>query len=225
MNQLNGTTSMTDLLDVYFTDINTGTIVGLGGTILYTFNGGVTWTTQSSGTTVNLSGISFTDANTATAVGDSGIILRTTNGGSNWTIQSIDKTTDLNGISFTNANTGNVVGDGGIILRTTTGGTVTSVKGRQNSKVQLSEQFALEQNYPNPFNPSTTISFNLSTKSFVKLKIFDIIGREVATLINGEMSAGNHSQQWNAMNMSTGVYFYQLQAGSFSETKKLIIIK
>lgn len=85
--------------------------------------------------------------------------------------------------------------------------------------------FSLNQNYPNPFNPSTIISFSVPIKSHVTLKVFDILGREVATLVSEEMSAGNHSQQWNAVNISSGVYFYRLQAGSYTETKKLVLLR
>ncbi len=83
----------------------------------------------------------------------------------------------------------------------------------------------LSQNYPNPFNPTTSISFSLPSKSFVSLKVFDILGREVATLVYEEMPAGSYSRQWNATNMSSGIYFYRLQAGSFTETKKLILLR
>jgi hypothetical protein len=101
-------------------------------------------------------------------------------------------------------------------------GTYTSVQ----FKNQLdANNFILHQNYPNPFNPSTIISFSLPSKSFVSLKVFDLIGREVATILSQEMQAGSHSQQWNTTNMTSGVYFYRLQAGSFIETKKLIMLK
>jgi hypothetical protein len=89
----------------------------------------------------------------------------------------------------------------------------------------LPKTFELYQNYPNPFNPSTTISFLLPSKSFVSLKIFDLLGRKVATIVSEEMLAGSYSQQWNAANLSSGIYFYRLQAGSFTETKKLILLK
>jgi hypothetical protein len=84
----------------------------------------------------------------------------------------------------------------------------------------------LAQNYPNPFNPSTTIAFAIPVKSQVTLKIFDILGREIATLMNNEIvAAGNHTKQWNAANMPSGVYFYKLQARSFTATKKLVLMK
>jgi hypothetical protein len=85
--------------------------------------------------------------------------------------------------------------------------------------------FSLNQNYPNPFNPATTISFTLPSKSFVSLKVFDLLGREVATLVNEQKSAGTYTQKWNAANVSSGIYFYRLQADKFTETKKLLLLK
>jgi hypothetical protein len=92
----------------------------------------------------------------------------------------------------------------------------------------------LNQNYPNPFwsgatsrsagNPATTISFSLPSKSFVSLKVFDALGREVSTLLYEELSSGSYSEQWNAVGLPSGVYFYRLQAGSFTETKKLVLL-
>jgi len=86
-------------------------------------------------------------------------------------------------------------------------------------------QFGLEQNYPNPFNPSTTISFSLSHQSFISLKVFNLIGREVATIESGEMPAGNYTRIWNATNISSGIYFCRLQADTYTETKKLVLLK
>ena len=87
------------------------------------------------------------------------------------------------------------------------------------------DQFALHQNYPNPFNPSTTFSFSLPSKSFTTLKVFDLIGREVATIVNEDLQTGNYSRQWVAQGLSSGVYFYRLQAGKYIETRKLILLK
>jgi S-formylglutathione hydrolase FrmB len=85
--------------------------------------------------------------------------------------------------------------------------------------------FMLYQNYPNPFNPSTAISFRIPSRSFVSLKVFDLIGREVATIVSEEMPAGSYTKQWNAEKTSSGIYFYRLQAGSSTETKKLVLLK
>ena len=85
--------------------------------------------------------------------------------------------------------------------------------------------FQLYQNYPNPFNPSTMIKYHLSTPAHVRLTIFDMLGHEVRTLLNEQKSAGSYQVSWNASGVPSGVYFYRLQAGSFTETQKLILLK
>jgi hypothetical protein len=103
-------------------------------------------------------------------------------------------------------------------------GTLVSVK---EDEYPLPKNFLLKQNFPNPFNPSTTIRYKLHVKAFITLKIFDLLGREVAMLVNEEQSAGIHSYKLEASNykLSNGVYFYQLRANNFVETKKLTLIK
>ncbi len=91
--------------------------------------------------------------------------------------------------------------------------------------VSLPTKFALMQNYPNPFNPTTTIAYELPTRSKVLLKIYDMLGREVATLVNGEQAAGRYAQSFNASGLASGLYFYRLQAGNFVETKKMMLVK
>ena len=98
----------------------------------------------------------------------------------------------------------------------------TDVKNNCNN---VAKAFLLDQNYPNPFNPSTTIPFSLPFRSAVSLKIFDILGKEIVTLYSGELSAGTYTHRWNAINLPSGVYFYRLQAGSFTQTKKLLLLK
>ena len=93
------------------------------------------------------------------------------------------------------------------------------------STVRIPKDFTLEQNYPNPFNPVTTIQFALPKSSPVKLGIYDITGREVAVLVNGSLPAGYHSVQWDARNVSSGMYIYRITAGSFTQTKRMTIIK
>lgn len=85
--------------------------------------------------------------------------------------------------------------------------------------------FGLAQNYPNPFNSSTTISYNIPKEEFVSLKVFNLLGNEVLTLVSEKLSPGHYTFHWNANALSTGIYFYTLQTKSFSETKKMIILK
>jgi hypothetical protein len=89
----------------------------------------------------------------------------------------------------------------------------------------LPKAFALTQNYPNPFNPSTTIKYDLPIESRVSLKVFDILGREVATLVNEDQKAGYKSTVWNGAGLASGIYYYRLQAGDFTATRKLLLLK
>ena len=89
----------------------------------------------------------------------------------------------------------------------------------------IPEHFALKQNYPNPFNPVTTIQYDLPMNSFVTLKVYDVLGKEVATLYNDEQSAGFQSVEFDASNLPSGMYFYRLTAGTFTEIKKMLLLK
>lgn len=90
---------------------------------------------------------------------------------------------------------------------------------------KMPSRFQLGQNYPNPFNPKTVISYQLSVNSFVTLKVFDVLGREVAILVNGEKLAGNYEVRFDGANLPSGIYFYTLKAGEFSETKKMVLVR
>ncbi|MFI5253081.1 MAG: T9SS type A sorting domain-containing protein [Bacteroidota bacterium] len=89
----------------------------------------------------------------------------------------------------------------------------------------LPNRYSLNQNYPNPFNPATKIEYSLPHASYVTLKVFNLHGEEVATLVNGEVPAGQHVENWNAANVASGMYFYRLRAGTYSETRKLVVLK
>ena len=100
------------------------------------------------------------------------------------------------------------------------------VTGIEDSKEKvIPEQFSLSQNYPNPFNPSTTISFSIPTSEYVLLKVFDVLGKEVATLVNDEKSAGKYEIKFDATGLSSGVYFYQLRTGSYDFIRKMLLLK
>ena len=122
------------------------------------------------------------------------------------------------------------VGENGMILRTTTGGgPVTQIA----HNIYSPTEFSLEQNYPNPFNPSTKIKYTLPSVTlrqaqsdiFVTLKVYDVLGNEIATLVNEEKPAGNFEVEFNSGNLPSGLYFYTLQSGNFAETMKMLLLK
>jgi hypothetical protein len=90
---------------------------------------------------------------------------------------------------------------------------------------EIPKKFALYQNYPNPFNPSTTVSYDLPVRSRVKLSIYNILGQEVATLVDKEQEPGRYNVKFDASGLPSGIYFYRLEAGRFIEQKKMILIK
>ncbi len=155
----------------------------------------------------------------ASVGGDWGGLYLSTNNGSNW--RQVN-----DGLS--NHNIGTLLIHGNKIYAGTNGGlnsaTISEISSVEN-EITSSSAFSLFQNYPNPFNPSTTISFVLPSKSFVSLKVFDALGREISVLVSEELSPGTYKQQWNPVGLASGVYFYRLQAGTFTETKKLLLLR
>ncbi|MBL8016525.1 MAG: T9SS type A sorting domain-containing protein [Ignavibacteria bacterium] len=85
--------------------------------------------------------------------------------------------------------------------------------------------FSLSQNYPNPFNPATNIKFEIPKTGFVSLKIFDMIGNEISSLVSESKPPGSYDVSWDASNFPSGVYFYELRAGEFTERKKMVLVK
>ena len=100
-----------------------------------------------------------------------------------------------------------------------------SPTGVENISNKIPTDYFLYQNYPNPFNPTTTISYSVPQTSFVNLKIYDVLGNEMFTLVNGERQTGNYKVNFNASNIPSGVYFYRMQAGNFVSTKKFVLFK
>jgi photosystem II stability/assembly factor-like uncharacterized protein len=145
-------------------------------------------------------------------------LAHTTDGGLTWrTISGVTGTY----MSWPDSLHGWIVGSSGSIFRTTSGG-VTWMK--DNLKTWPS-QYLLTQNYPNPLNSSTTIEFAIPTSGFVSLRVYNLLGQEIAVLVQEEKSIGRHITTWNASEIASGIYFYRLQAGSFVDTKKLILLR
>ena len=102
--------------------------------------------------------------------------------------------------------------------------TVSTV-GINNQGSVITNTFAMYQNYPNPFNPVTTIKYDIPKKAFVKLTVYDILGKEIETLVDENKLAGNYSTNWNASNYPSGIYFYIIRSDEYSKTMKMILIK
>ncbi len=106
---------------------------------------------------------------------------------------------------------------------------ITDVEDNHNAIIP--QEYALYQNYPNPFNPTTTIKYSIPSvissgaRNLVTLKVYDVLGNEIATLVNEEKSAGEYQVNFDASKLASGIYFYQLKAGSFVQTKKMILLK
>ena len=157
------------------------------------------------------------------------VLYKTTDSGNSW----LDLTNELPtiGISsmfFTDENTGYLAGNLGILKTTSGGEIVTSVNEVDNASVPSG--YKLYQNYPNPFNPTTKIEYSIpyvgtSRDLSVRLIVYDVLGRKVKTLVNKQQRPGNYEVEFNGSKLASGVYFYRLKAGSFSNTKKLVLLK
>ncbi|CAN5419618.1 hypothetical protein BH10BAC5_BH10BAC5_19230 [soil metagenome] len=154
-------------------------------------------------------------------VGDHGVILKTTDYGLNWSSMGSGVTNILYSVFFTDTLTGYAVGESGIIIKTTNGGVTFT----HPISTETPNHFSLSQNYPNPFNPKTKLKFELPSGSFARLIVFDVLGRELETLVNENLNAGKYEINWNPEKQAGGIYYYRLNAGNFSETKKMLLIK
>jgi hypothetical protein len=219
-------------------DFQNGGIIyasGVAGMIRKSTNNGVNWFNLNANTTINTRKIFFSNPQTGWIVGDSGLIKRTTNGGLNWENQNSGTNTILNSVYFINSNTGFAVGDSGILLKTTTGGVLTGFTGNET---EIPTSYSLSQNYPNPFNPTTNIKFSIVSSphvlggDLVQLKVYDVMGREVQTLVNESLKPGTYEATFDGSSLTSGVYFYKLiirhggsTTGGFTETKKMLLLK
>lgn len=224
----------TFLRSVYFSDLNNGLATGKHwngvteeGIIFQSTDSGDNWDLVYSSQEYKFNSVHFTDSLHGFVVGSGshGIILATTDGGKSWNRQ-FNNVKSLEDIYFTNGNLGWAVGEDGTILTTTR--EATFIHNKQID--ELAADFTLSQNYPNPFNPTTTIKYSVPSNTkrqtaIVKLVIFDILGREVAVLVNEEQKPGYYEIEWDASGFSSGVYFYKILADSFVETKKMVLLR
>jgi hypothetical protein len=226
ISQISGTNN--SLLDVRFSnisDVNNLYAIGMNGIILKTTNTGTNWNPLVSGTTNDLYEIHFTYTSVGYTVGQGGTILHTTNSGVNWVHLVSGTNRDLHSVYFPVPNTGYAVGSNGTILKTTSGYVSINPSGSP-----VPDKFCLFQNYPNPFNPITKIKFAVPVYSkvespYVRLIIYDMLGKEAAVLINQMLQPGTYEVEWDGMNFTSGIYSYRLTSGDFTEVKKMVLIK
>jgi photosystem II stability/assembly factor-like uncharacterized protein len=228
-----------------FIDENIGwftwSVSGLGGGIYKTTNGGLNWSNQfvPSGNGIHNPFSKFNIINYDTLYGGGGyitypnnrnyeIIWKTTNGGLNWGYQEPDTSLNLGGadaVYFLNSLTGWVYG-GGNGAHTTIGGGPIIFTEIINHSSNIPKICELKQNYPNPFNAVSSIKYQVSKSSNVKLIVYDLLGKEIVTLVNERKNSGLYEVKFNGANLSSGIYFYTLFVnGMIVDTKKMILLK
>jgi hypothetical protein len=193
----------------------------LGSGVFLSTDSAASWIAVNSGLT-DKRVISFVVSGTNLFAGTFSGLFVTTNNGTSWT--SVDSgltSPHIRSLGASNANLFAGIDGAGVWRRPLS--EMTAVI--EDKRKEAPFRFVLYQNFPNPFNPVTTISFQLASKSFVSLKVFDESGREMSILLSEELPAGIYSQRWNSAGMASGVYFYRLQADSFIETKKFVLLK
>jgi photosystem II stability/assembly factor-like uncharacterized protein len=189
--------------------------------IIKTTDGGVSW--NSYGLGIDGAGIVFVGCDLINpkyivCVGLGGHIFQSIDGGENWVKQASGTTNDLYGVCFIDTLIGTIVGAKGTILHYKNAPPV-------DTTLETPKNFILKQNYPNPFNPNTTIEYSIPEQVHVTIKIYDLLGREVTTLVNEEKQAGSYKVNFSAEHLGSGVYFYRLEAGGFAASKKLLLLK
>jgi photosystem II stability/assembly factor-like uncharacterized protein len=207
-----------------FRDPNNGWLSGYNGSTAYllkTTDGGGTWNSAVNNFQYALNDFCFIFSNIIWAPGANqteSFIFNSTDGGSTWTNFSTG-TKAWNSMYFNDYKNGWVVGNNGEIMK------YNGVSGVKDGASNTPKSFALLQNFPNPFNPNTTIKFVIPEKSLVNLSVYNLLGVKVAELANGNKNAGEYHVDFNASGLASGVYLYKLNAGSFSSSNKMIILK
>jgi len=152
-----------------------------------------------------------------------GTFIVSTDAGINWEQITAPDTSLIFDVMFADSMHGFAVGNEGVILKYDP----PRVDNTDNVEVLSNNKFQLEQNYPNPFNPVTTIRFSIPDIQYTTIKVYDVLGNVVSILVSEVIQAGNHSVDFSIDNfkLSSGIYFYQLKAGNFTQSKKMLLLK
>ena len=216
-------TSTISAYDLDFYNENTGI---LNGITKYnrTFDGGLSWDTLLYPTYFNSMCIKYTGLSTLYTSGVGGRIFKSTNSGLNWIEQNAYPFINMQiyKFAFFDSLNGFAIG-GGNILRTYTGGEINV--GVKEINTLLPDKFYLHQNYPNPFNYCSNITFEIKKFGYAKIMVYDVLGREIRTLVNESLKPGTYEITFDGSEFPSGVYFYRLTTGEFSETKKMLMVK
>ena len=201
-----------------FRNSSTGYAVA-AGYMYTTSNGGNNWT-QSGNTGLSVQTMELIDSTTILLGSVYGELKKSTDGGVSFTSIPFVSQNGITTMSFINSMTGWVMGQGGMIVKTS-----DLLTGNGEIVSQTPRDFNLAQNYPNPFNPNTVIRFQLSVVSNTTLKIYDITGREVQTVVNEKLQPGVYEKSFDGSKLTSGVYFYKITVNDISETRKMLLIK
>ncbi len=204
--------------DIFFFNNLRGIVTS--GVSSYTTDGGFNWVQSNDGGIK----LSFGSDTVGWAGNNLITVIKTTNGGINWFRQL----TNINNPSVSASDNLNAWAGGNGIVHTKDGGGITSINSNESIKLN---SFILNQNYPNPFNPRTIINYELKIAGYVKLKVFDIQGKEIAELVNSKQGQGNYKVDFDGSGLSSGVYFYEIKIfdeksnNVFTDTKKMVLIR
>lgn len=214
------------LYDIKMVNMQTGYCCGANMRVYKTNDGGVSpWANISYSSTTVITNYTLEVVNPQFCVvmGTYGTVYYTSNGGLNWINKNLfSSIEDISGSYLAwNTEIFAVTNTNSCVLKNIV--YFTGINTKQLSSIP--SDYKLFQNYPNPFNPSTNIKFQIPGNSFITVKIFDVLGREVETLLNEPLSAGTFEINWNAADFPSGIYFYKLTAGDFSDTKRMILLK
>lgn len=218
-----------------FVNDNTGWVIGTyqnsNSEVYKTTNSGVNWQIQFSFINEILTSLHCFDINNIWVTSQKGKVYASSNSGITWYYQETPNTNALRSTFFVSFNTGWAVGDNGIIIKTISGVIPNKI---DPISTQIPNSFSLHQNYPNPFNPVTKIKFDIPQRHLplqggdregVLLKIYDLLGREISTLVNEQLKPGSYSVDWDASGYASGVYFYSLVTDQYTETKRMVLLK
>ncbi len=212
-----------DFNSVSFFDSENGLIAGSDGVIYKTTNSGIDWTKVETGIFTNLNSVKCSAGNNAVAAGENGIVISSADLGINWIPETKISGNSIFSVNIFDNGNESAFGEYGTIINSETKNPLTE---DSFASKRTKAGFNLSQNYPNPFNPSTNINFALLSNNEVRVTVYNILGEQVAKLIDEKKEAGSYSVTFNSENLASGIYFYSLLVNEVRvDTKRMLLIK